>query len=238
MDLSHGLTPYVLLYSLAMGLISFVSPCILPLIPSYVSYITGISYDELVSRESRRKNMSITLFHSLVFVLGFSLVFVLLGATASLAGSVLTQHLDVIRVVGGVLIIIMGVFVMDVVRIPFLQREAKLRLKTRPAGYIGTFVVGMIFGAGWTPCTGPFLGSVLTLAMTGETLGSGMALLTFYSLGLGIPFILSAIAISAFLSSFNKLKKHFKAIKVTSGIILVIMGVLLLMDKMTILIPR
>ncbi len=238
MDLSHGLTPYVLLYSLAMGLISFVSPCILPLIPSYVSYITGISYDELMSRESRRKNMSITLFHSLVFVLGFSLVFVLLGATASLAGSVLTQHLDVIRVVGGVLIIIMGVFVMDVVRIPFLQREAKLRLKTRPAGYIGTFVVGMIFGAGWTPCTGPFLGSVLTLAMTGETLGSGVALLTLYSLGLGIPFILSAIAISAFLSSFNKLKKHFKAIKVTSGIILVIMGVLLLMDKMTILIPR
>lgn len=238
MDLSHGLTLYVLLYSLAMGLISFVSPCILPLIPSYVSYITGISYDELVSRESRRKNMSITLFHSLVFVLGFSIIFVLLGATASLAGSILTRHLDIIRIVGGVLIIIMGVFVMDVVHIPFLQQEAKLRLKTRPAGYIGTLVVGMIFGAGWTPCTGPFLGSVLALAMTGETLGSGMALLTLYSLGLGIPFILSAIAISAFLSSFNKLKKHFKAIKMTSGAILVIMGVLLLMDKMTILIPR
>lgn len=238
MDLSHGLTLYVLLYSLAMGLISFVSPCILPLIPSYVSYITGISYDELVSRESRRKNMSITLFHSLVFVLGFSIIFVLLGATASLAGSILTRHLDIIRIVGGVLIIIMGVFVMDVVHIPFLQQEAKLRLKTRPAGYIGTLVVGMIFGAGWTPCTGPFLGSVLALAMTGETLGSGMALLTLYSLGLGIPFILSAIAISAFLSSFNKLKKHFKAIKMTSGAILIIMGVLLIMDKMTILIPR
>ncbi len=238
MDLSHGLTLYVLLYSLAMGLISFVSPCILPLIPSYVSYITGISYDELVSRESRRKNMSITLLHSLVFVLGFSIIFVLLGATASLAGSILTRHLDIIRIVGGVLIIIMGVFVMDVVHIPFLQQEAKLRLKTRPAGYIGTLVVGMIFGAGWTPCTGPFLGSVLALAMTGETLGSGMALLTLYSLGLGIPFILSAIAISAFLSSFNKLKKHFKAIKMTSGVILIIMGVLLLMDKMTILIPR
>lgn len=238
MDLSHGLTLYVLLYSLAMGLISFVSPCILPLIPSYVSYITGISYDELVSRESRRKNMSITLLHSLVFVLGFSIIFVLLGATASLAGSILTRHLDIIRIVGGVLIIIMGVFVMDVVHIPFLQQEAKLRLKTRPAGYIGTLVVGMIFGAGWTPCTGPFLGSVLALAMTGETLGSGMALLTLYSLGLGIPFILSAIAISAFLSSFNKLKKHFKAIKMTSGAILIIMGILLLMDKMTILIPR
>ena len=238
MDLSHGITLYVLLYSLAMGLISFASPCILPLIPSYVSYITGISYDELVSRESRGKNLNITLFHSLAFVGGFSIIFVLLGATASFAGNILSQHLDVIRTVGGVLIIIMGVFVMDVVNIPFLQQEAKLRLKTRPAGYFGTIIVGMIFGAGWTPCTGPFLGSVLTLAMTSDTLGSGMVLLLLYSLGLGIPFILSALAISAFLSSFDKLRRHFKAIKMISGIVLIIMGVLLLMDKMTILIPR
>ncbi len=238
MDISHGLTPSVLLFSAFMGLISFASPCILPLIPSYVSYITGISYDDLVSQESRRKNMNITFLHSVAFVSGFTLIFVLLGATASLAGSVLSQHLDLIRIVGGVLIIIMGVFVMDVVNIPFLQREAKLQLKTRPAGYAGTIVVGMIFGAGWTPCTGPFLGSVLALAMETATLGRGMALLTFYSFGLGIPFILSAIAISAFLSSFNKLRKHFKVIKIVSGAILVIMGVLLVTDKMTILIPR
>lgn len=238
MDLSHGLTPYILLYSLVMGIISFASPCILPLIPSYVSYITGISYDELVSRESRSKNMNITLLHSLAFVAGFSIIFVLLGATASLAGSILSQYLNAIRIVGGMLIIVMGVFVMDVVNIPFLQREAKLQLKTRPAGYAGTLVVGMIFGAGWTPCIGPFLASVLALAMTSETLGSGMALLFMYSLGLGIPFVLSALAISAFLSSFSKLKKHFKAIKITSGVILIIMGALLLMDKMTILIPR
>jgi cytochrome c-type biogenesis protein len=238
MDLSHGLTLYILLYSLAMGLISFASPCILPLVPSYVSYITGINYDELVSPDSRKKNMRITLLHSFAFVGGFSLIFVLLGASASLAGSLLAQHLKTIRIVGGVLIIIMGIFVMDVVDIPFLQREAKLHLKTRPAGFIGTIIVGMIFGAGWTPCTGPFLGSVLTLAMTSDSLGSGTILLMFYSLGLGIPFILSAVAISAFLSSFSKLKKHFKAIKITSGVILIIMGVLLLMDKMTILIPR
>jgi cytochrome c-type biogenesis protein len=210
----------------------------MPLIPSYVSYITGISYDELVSPDSRRKNMNITLLHSLAFVAGFSLIFVLLGASASLAGNLLAKHLNTIRTVGGVLIIIMGVFVMDLVRIPFLQRETKLHLKTRPAGYIGTIVVGMIFGAGWTPCTGPFLGSVLTLAMTSDTLGSGMALLMFYSLGLGIPFILSAIAISAFLSSFSKLKKHLKAIRMVSGVVLIIMGVLMLMDKMTILIPQ
>jgi cytochrome c-type biogenesis protein len=238
MDISHGLTLSVLLFSLFMGLVSFASPCILPLIPSYVSYITGISYEDLVSQESRRKNMNITLLHSVAFVSGFTIIFVLLGATASFAGSILTQHLDLIRIVGGVLIIIMGVFVMDVVNIPFLQREAKLQLKARPAGYAGTLVVGMIFGAGWTPCTGPFLGSVLALAMETETLGRGMALLTFYSLGLGIPFILSAIAISAFLSSFNKLRKHFKVIKIVSGAVLIIMGVLLITDKMTILIPR
>jgi len=238
MDVSQGLTPYLLLYSVVMGVISFASPCIMPLIPSYVSYITGISYDELVNQESRKRHMQITLLHSLVFVAGFSIIFVLLGATASLAGSILSQYLDVIRIAGGILIIIMGVFVMDVVNIPFLQREAKLHLKTRPAGYVGTLLVGIVFGAGWTPCTGPFLGSVLALAMTGETLGRGMALLMFYSLGLGIPFILSSVAISAFLSSFSKLQKHFKAIKITSGIILIIMGVLLLLDKMTILIPR
>ena len=191
-----------------------------------------------MSRESRRKNMNVTLLHSLAFVAGFSIIFVLLGASASYAGSILSQHLDIIRVVGGVLIIIMGVFVMDVVHIPFLQRQAKIRLNTRPAGFAGTLVVGMIFGAGWTPCTGPFLGSVLALAMTSETLASGMTLLMLYSLGLGIPFILSALAISAFLSSFSKLRKHFKAIKITSGVILIIMGALLLMDKMTILIPR
>jgi cytochrome c-type biogenesis protein len=235
MDVSHGLTLYILMYSLAMGVVSFVSPCILPLIPSYVSYITGISYDELVSRESRRKHMSTTLLHSLAFVAGFSIIFVLLGATASLAGSILAEHLDVIRITGGVLIILMGIFVMDVVNIPFLQRDARVHLKTRPAGYAGTVLVGLIFGAGWTPCTGPFLGSVLALAMTTETLGKGMTLLAFYSLGLGVPFILSAVAISAFLSSFDRLRRHFKAIKITSGIILIAMGLLLVTDSMTLL---
>lgn len=238
MDLSHGLTLSVLLFSLSTGLLSFLSPCILPLIPSYISYITGISYDDLVSPDSRGKNMKITLLHSIVFVAGFTIIFDLLGATAFFAGSVLSQHLDIIRITGGVFVIIMGVFVMDVLPIPFLQQEAKLRLKTRPAGYAGTLVIGMIFGAGWTPCTGPFLGSVLTLAATTDTAGKGVTLLTFYSLGLGIPFILSAIAISAFLSTFGRLKKYLRAIKMTSGAVLIIMGVLLLMDKLTVLIPR
>ncbi len=237
-DISQGLTISVVFFAALMGLVSFASPCILPLIPSYVSYITGISFDELVNRESRRRNMNNTLFHSLAFVAGFTIIFVLLGATASIAGAVLSQHLEAIRVVGGVLIIVMGIFVMDVLNVPFLRREAKMHLKTRPAGYAGTLLVGMIFGAGWTPCTGPFLGSVLALAMSTDTLGRGMTLLTFYSLGLGIPFILSAIAISVFLSSFNKIKKYLRVIRITSGAILVLMGVLLILDKMTILIIR
>jgi len=235
MDLSHGLTLYALMFSLFMGLVSFISPCILPLIPSYVSYITGISYEELLSSEAKKKNVRTTLQHSLAFVAGFSIIFVLLGATASFMGQVLIQYLDVIRIGGGVLIIIMGVFVMDLVNIPFLQREAKLRLKNRPAGYIGTVIVGMIFGAGWTPCTGPFLGSVLTLAMEADTLGRGMVLLMFYSLGLGIPFILSALAISEFLTHSHRLKGHFKAIKIASGVVLIIMGVLLITNSMTLL---
>jgi cytochrome c-type biogenesis protein len=238
MDPTHGVTFSMAFYSIGMGLVSFISPCILPLIPSYVSYITGISYDELLTTESRGRNMSITLSHSVAFVAGFSVIFVLLGATASFAGSVLSEHLDAIRIVGGILIILMGVFVMDIVNIPFLQQEARLHLKTRPAGYAGTVVVGMIFGAGWTPCTGPFLGSVLALAMTGETVGRGMGLLALYSLGLGIPFILSAAALSVFLTSFQKIKRHFRVIKIASGLVLIVMGALLLMDKMTILIPR
>ncbi len=235
MEMSQSLSITALLFSIVMGLASFASPCILPLIPSYVSYITGISFDELVSRETRRKNINTTLFHSLAFVAGFSLIFVLLGATASLAGQMLIDYLDIVRIVGGALLIVLGFFVMDVISIPFLQRDARIHLKTRPAGYLGTFAVGVIFGAGWTPCTGPFLGAVLLQAAQTDTLGRGVTLLAFYSIGLGIPFVLSAVAISAFLSTFNKLKQYLKAVKIASGAMLVVMGLLLITNKLTIL---
>jgi cytochrome c-type biogenesis protein len=233
MDVSQGLLLSAIFSAVFWGIASFASPCILPLIPSYVSYITGISFDELVDRGSRRKNMAITLFHSVAFVAGFSLVFVLLGATASLVGQALAEYQDAIRIGGGVLIILFGFFVMDVVPIPFLQRDAKLHLKSRPAGYLGTVLVGVIFGAGWTPCTGPFLAAVLTQASQAETVGRGMALLAFYSLGLGIPFILSALALGVFLSTFKRLKDHMRAIKITSGTVLILMGLLLVTNKMT-----
>ncbi|MDH4161102.1 MAG: cytochrome c biogenesis protein CcdA [Nitrospirota bacterium] len=218
-----------------MGIISFASPCILPLIPSYVSYITGISFDELVGPDFRRKNIRTTVLHSLAFVAGFTVVFVLLGATANLLGQMLIEYLKPIRIIGGVLLIVMGLFVTDIVPIPFLQRDAKLHLKTRPAGYIGTFLVGVIFAAGWTPCTGPFLAAVLMQAAQSETMMTGMVFLAFYSIGIGIPFILSAVAISAFLSSFKRVKEYLHAIKIGSGVILVVMGILLITDKWTLL---
>jgi cytochrome c-type biogenesis protein len=233
MDLSQGISPAALLFSLWMGVISFISPCILPLIPSYVSYITGISYDELVDAASRRKNINLTLLHSLVFVAGFTVIFVLLGATVSYAGQFLIEYLKAIRIGGGVLMIVLGLFVADVVPIPFLQQDAKIHLKTRPAGFVGTFLIGVVFAAGWTPCTGPFLSGVLMQAAQSETMGTGMALLAFYSLGIGIPFVLSAVAIGAFLSFFDRVKRHYRVIKIVSGVILIIMGLLLIADKWT-----
>jgi cytochrome c-type biogenesis protein len=235
MDISQGISLAAVLFSLWMGVVSFISPCILPLIPSYISYITGISYDELVDAASRRKNIGLSLFHSLAFVAGFTVVFVLLGATVSLIGQFLIEYLKTIRIAGGVLMVVLGLFVSGIVPIPFLQQDAKIRLKRRPAGFLGTFVVGIVFAAGWTPCTGPFLSSVLMQAAQAETMGTGMVLLSFYSIGIGVPFILSAVAISAFLAFFNRLKRHYQAVKITSGVILVIMGLLLIADKWTLL---
>ncbi len=235
MDISHGLSLTSLFFSMLMGIVSFASPCILPLIPSYVSYITGISFDELVGPGSRRKNINTTLLHSLAFVAGFTVVFVLLGATASIIGQLMIEHLKTIRIAGGILMIVLGLFVSDVIPIPFLQQDAKIHLKNRPAGFLGTFLVGIIFAAGWTPCTGPFLAAALMQAAQSETMVTGMVLLVFYSLGIGIPFILSAIAISVFLSSFKKLKDYLRAIKTASGVILIIMGLLLITDKWTLI---
>lgn len=235
MDISHGISIASIFLSLTMGLVSFASPCILPLIPSYVSYITGISFDDLVGSEARRKNMRTAVLHAIVFVAGFTVVFVILGATASFIGQLLIEHLGRIRVAGGILLILLGLFVSDIVPIPFLQKDAKVHLKHRPAGFLGTFLVGVVFAAGWTPCTGPFLAAVLMQAAQSETLTTGMILLVFYSMGIGIPFVLSAAAISAFLSSFGRLRGHLRLIKTASGVILVIMGALLISDKWTIL---
>jgi len=222
-------------YSLAFaaGLVSFISPCVLPLIPSYVSYITGISFEDLTSSVNRKQIRAITLIHSLLFVTGFSLVFISLGASSSAIGGIFYNYQDSIRVVGGIVIIIFGLFVADVLKIGFLSREKKLHIANKPAGYLGTSFIGMAFAAGWTPCIGPILGSILMYAGAKGSVAYGVKLLSVYSLGLAIPFVLSALGLNLFLSYSRRLLKYMRIIKIISGLLLIIFGLLLLTDKVS-----
>jgi cytochrome c-type biogenesis protein len=210
------------------GLLSFISPCVLPLIPSYVSYITGISFEELTAGEPDVKIRKIILFNSVAFVLGFSLVFIALGATISLLGQYFAVYKDVLRKVGAVFIVFMGLHIIGVVNIKALQRDKRLHLfKDKPLGYIGSFVVGIGFAAGWTPCIGPILASILIVAGASESLGKGIWLLVVYSLGLAVPFLLTSLGINRFLRFFNKFQRQMRVVSVVSGLFLITIGVMI-----------
>ncbi len=222
-------------YSIAFaaGFVSFISPCVLPLIPSYVSLITGISFEDLTGSADRRRIRTITLIHALLFVSGFSLVFISLGASSSAIGGLFYNYQDIIRIIGGVVIILFGLFVADVIRVGFLSRERKFQFAGKPGGYLGTSVVGMAFAAGWTPCIGPILGSILMYAGAKGSVTYGVKLLSIYSLGLAIPFVLSAVGINLFLSHSKRLLRYMKLVKIVSGLLLIAFGILLLMDKVS-----
>ena len=181
--------------ALMAGVLSFLSPCVLPLVPSYLSFVTGMSLEDLQEGVDRKA----TLIHSLLFVAGFSIIFITLGASASFLGVFLRYYEVWIARIGGVLIIILGLHLIGVFRIAPLMRERRIHVNDRPAGYVGTLGVGAAFGAGWTPCIGPVLGAILTLAGTQDTVWSGVILLSVYSLGLAIPFLISALALDLFL---------------------------------------
>jgi len=186
-------TPSISLFiAFSAGLFSFLSPCILPLIPSYISFITGISFEAFSSGEETRKLRRTTVIHSLLFIFGFSLVFILLGASATYAGQFLQKYQFLLTKVGGVIIIILGIHLTGIINLKFLQREKKVHLREKPLGYLGTVLVGMTFAAGWTPCIGPILGSILIVASTSQKVTSGIILLSFYSLGLALPFFASS----------------------------------------------
>ena len=221
-----------LFLAFSAGILSFASPCILPLIPSYVTYITGLSLERLKTEGEKGHRME-TFFHSLAFVLGFSIVFISLGASASLLGQVMARHQTILRKAGGVIVIIFGLHFSGLINIRFLQVYKKADLKEKPMGYLGSVIIGLVFGAGWTPCIGPILASILLYASTAETMTRGITLLTAYSLGLGIPFIISAVAINSFLSFFQGIVRHMKALTVTSGILLIIIGVLIYTNSLT-----
>ena len=214
------------------GLLSFLSPCVLPLIPSYVTFITGMSLDELTTRERDRRAV---LVHSLLFVAGFTLIFVTMGASATFLGSLFIYAKEWVARVGGVLLILFGVYLLGLIRLPGAAREWRVHLSDKPLGYFGTVMVGVTFGAGWTPCLGPVLGGILTLAATRESVGDGVGLLLVYSAGLAIPFLAAALLLDRFLGSVRRVGPWFPWISRASGALLLIVGILLVTGSFTVL---
>ncbi|MFZ3123318.1 MAG: cytochrome c biogenesis protein CcdA [Thermodesulfovibrionales bacterium] len=214
------------------GVLSFLSPCVLSLVPSYVSFITGMSFEDLTGSTDRKRVRNLTITNSLVFIAGFSAVFIALGASSSAAGQILFQYQAWIRIIGGILIIIFGLFISGFLKLDFLMRERKVHLGGKPAGYIGTFAIGMTFAAGWTPCIGPILGSILLFASATGSAVYGIKLLSVYSLGLAVPFFISSLAINSFLSYSKKFQKYMRVIMIISGILLIAFGVIMLTNRL------
>jgi len=237
------------------GIVSFISPCVLPLLPSYLTFITGMSFDELTG-ENRKSVRRATVLHSVFFIIGFSIVFTALGALFGLMGGALFTYKEIIRKVGAILLIILGVYISGLVRmlllkvqsgiiaqdrkpgavLSFLIRmfslmdtERKVHLKQKPAGFIGSTLVGITFAAGWSPCLGPIVAAILSLAVIGDSASPlyGVVLLFVFSMGLGLPFLLSSLAFNSFLALFNRFKRFIPAVNIIAGLLLVILGVFL-----------
>ena len=271
------------------GVLSFASPCVLPLFPSYLSYLTGLTYEEMQTRAATSGVRALVLLNSLFFIAGFSAVFVALGASFSYMGKLLFEHQNSIRIGGGVLITMFGLYVGDralgfrlqaalsrrpdwlmggaasllflaglagihggmftlggvavalalygmvAVFFPALSQERRLHLRSKPAGWAGSFLVGVTFAAGWTPCVGPILGSILLFASTQQTAGQGVFLLSAYSLGLGVPFLLSGLGVGYFLRHYQSFRAYFRAVELGSSAMLLTVGLLLISNYLTVL---
>jgi len=213
------------------GLLSFFSPCILPLLPAYFSFITGYSMEELTEGGNFTIKKKV-IFSTSAFVLGFSAVFIALGTSASLIGSLAHEYRDIIRITGGILIILFGVHMSGLYSFPVLNYEGRIHLRKKPLHAFGAFLVGMAFAAGWSPCMGPQLGSILIIAGSRETLWQGTALLGVYSAGLAIPFMILSFFINSLLKFLQRVKKAVRIVNITAGILLIAMGLLLLSNKL------
>lgn len=223
-----------LLIAFSAGLLSFLSPCVLPLIPSYVTFITGMSLDELtVENGDRQRTRRAILVHGSLFVLGFTIVFVILGASATFLGSLFAYASRWVERIGGLLLVVFGLYLLGMIRLPGGSREWRVHLTNKPLGYLGTVLVGVTFGAGWTPCIGPVLGGILTLAATRGSVGDGMGLLFVYSLGLAVPFLLAALLLGRFVGSVRRIGPWLPWVSRISGALLVILGLLLLTGTFT-----
>ena len=211
----------------AAGLLSFLSPCVLPLVPSYVGFLTGMTLPEVTGR--RR----VALTHALLFVVGFSLVFVLLGASATALGRALNYYQVWLQRIGGALIIAFGLVCLGVFNLRLFSQESRVHLERKPVGYLGSVLVGMAFAAGWTPCIGPVLGGILGLAATSSDVSRGMLLLAVYSAGLALPFLVAAVALDSFLDWFQRFRRYLPWVMRISGVMLVFVGILLLTGEFT-----
>jgi cytochrome c-type biogenesis protein len=211
----------------AAGVLSFLSPCVLPLVPSYIGFLTGMTLPEVSGR--RRA----ALIHALLFIGGFSLVFVLLGASATALGRALNYYQVWLQRVGGVLVILFGLLCLGVFKVGLLTQERRLHLERKPVGYLGSVLVGMAFAAGWTPCIGPVLGGILGLAATSGDVSRGILLLGVYSAGLALPFLIAAVAVESFLDWFQRFRRFLPWVMRISGVLLILMGVLLVTGEFT-----
>jgi len=218
------------------GILSFFSPCVLPLIPSYLTYITGLSFGQLQEAHPGAKVRLIVVAHSLVFILGFSTVFITLGGIVGLASAGFQEHLRAsllwVERLGGLLILLFGVHLTGLFHFGILLGEKRVHLHSKPSGYLGTFVVGLAFAAGWTPCIGPILASILMIAATSGQAGRGLLLLTIYSLGLGLPFLVSGLLFHQFLAFFQHFRRYIRLTEIVTGILLILVGLLLISGKL------
>lgn len=218
------------------GVLSFISPCVLPLVPGYLSFISGVSLDEWRGQGERPGASRLRVFtSSLAFVAGFSVVFIALGASASVIGQWVGENLRTLGKIGGVVIILFGLHTMGLLRINWLYQEKRVQTQSKPAGPLGAFFVGLAFAFGWTPCIGPILAAILAIAGTQETVGQGVQLLAVYSLGLGIPFLLTSLAVDRFFAAFARIRRHYHAIEMTAGALMIVVGVLIFTDRFTLI---
>ena len=218
------------------GLFSFISPCVFPLIPSYLSYISGLSMDKLLENKSRQAK-SITIKHSLSFILGFTTVFVLLGVFSTAIGSLL--HSIWLMRIAGVFIVIMGLFILGAFNkikfLSFMNADANINIKNKPLGLIGSVLIGVVFAAAWTPCIGPILASILFIASTMHKTVLGAELLFIYAMGLAVPFFISSVSLNLFLSAFKRIRPFIKTISVISGVILIAVGILIFFNYLSVI---
>jgi cytochrome c-type biogenesis protein len=209
------------------GLLSFLSPCVLPLVPSYLTFVTGVGLDDLGT--ARRS----ALVHALLFVLGFTLIFVALGASATVLGRLLGAYRIWITRIGGALVVLFGLYLLGMVRVDAFNRERRVHLANKPMGYLGTTLVGVAFGAGWTPCLGPILGAILTYTAATADLSRGLPLLLAYSIGLALPFLVAAVAVERFLGAVARMRPYLARVSQISGVLLIVVGVMMMLDYFT-----